>query len=33
MKIKGIDISSWQQGMDLGKAKQEGYEYCINWKW
>ena len=29
MKIKGIDISSWQQGMDLGKAKQEGYEYCI----
>lgn len=29
MKIKGIDISSWQQGIDLGKAKQEGYEYCI----
>ena len=29
MKIKGIDISSWQQGIDLTKAKNEGYEYCI----
>ena len=29
MKIKGIDISSWQQGINLVKAKQEGYEYCI----
>ena len=29
MNIKGIDISSWQQGIDLVKAKNEGYEYCI----
>lgn len=29
MNIKGIDISSWQAGIDLTKAKNEGYEYCI----
>lgn len=29
MNIKGIDISNWQQGIDLNKAKSEGYEYCI----
>ena len=29
MDIRGIDISSWQQGIDLNKTKNEGYEYCI----
>ena len=29
MNIKGIDISSWQKGINLINAKEEGYEYCI----
>lgn len=29
MNIKGIDISSWQKGINLTKAKEEGYKYCI----
>lgn len=29
MKKWGIDISSWQKGMDLSKAKNEGIEFAI----
>lgn len=29
MKIKGIDISSWQAGIDIASVKKAGYEFII----
>ena len=29
MKRWGIDISTWQRGIDLAKAKSEGVEFAI----
>ncbi len=29
MEIKGIDISYWQKGMDISKAKTAGVKFCI----
>lgn len=27
--IFGVDISGWQRGIDLGRVKSEGYDFCI----